>query len=244
MISLSHLTSYLQKVSRAQKLLFLGVFLGFGCIGITFISQLYFADSGYNFIGKKDRQKLSIDKPLTQVFTAEENGLSLVKVNIGNLNLFPGEAIRFELRDASCMTTLASDSYTFFQSKPLIYARFGFDTIEDSKDKTYCAYIVYTSPYDRKSNDTPHINTNTFIGRSYTEVSKDKVRLDETLQMRPAYSSGNVFSDVWRLTERMSQYKPDFIKGAPLLILMAFVFFGSLLLSIWVILAKEKGSRE
>lgn len=233
----------LQKLTRAQKMLFLGVFVGFWCIGISFATNLHFPDSDYNFLGKKDRQRLAIDKPLSQQFVAQENGLSEVKFHIGNINLWPGEVLHFELRDATCEQTLATDSWTPLEPKPLIYTRFHFARIPDSQGQTYCAYITYTSSYDRKSSDAPHINTSTgepFQNRSYTEIAKNKVHTGETLQMRPAYSSGNFFSDLWRLTERMSQYKPDYIKGLPLLILMTFTFFGSILLALWIILAREK----
>ncbi|MEK9173674.1 MAG: hypothetical protein AAB845_00205, partial [Patescibacteria group bacterium] len=227
-----------QKLTTSQKMLLGGLFIGFGCIGIGFASNLYFPDSDYNFLGKKDRQRLAIDRPLTQVFTSKEAGLSGVKYSIGNINLWPGEALQFELRDAACQKTLATDSWTPLQPKPLIYTRFHFPRIADSQGQTYCAYITYTSSYDRKSSDAPHINTSEFPGRSYTLVAKNKVYENETLQIRPAYSSGNFFSDLWRLVERMSQYKPNLIKGIPLLILMTLVFLGSLSLCIWIILAK------
>ncbi len=233
--------------TTSQKMLLGGLFVGFWCIGISFVSNLAFPDSHYNFLGKKDQQRLAIDKPLSQQFVAQENGLSEVKFHIGNINLWPGEAIRFELRDATCEKILATDSWSPLQPKPLIYTRFNFPSIPDSKDRTYCAYITYTSSYDRKSSDAPHINTSTgeqFKDRTYTEVLKNKAHVGETLQMRPAYSSNNFFSDLWRLVERMSQYKPDFTKGIPLLILMVSVIVGSLGLCFWIIFAKEKGSPE
>ncbi len=232
------------KLTTSQKMLLGGLFIGFWCIGISFVSSLTFPDSDYNFLGKKDRERLVVNKPISQIFISEENGLSAVKYSLGNLNLWPGEALQFELRDAHCEKTLATDSWIPLEPKPLIYTRFHFPRIPDSQGKSYCAYITYVSSYDRKSSEAPHINTSKFPGRSYTLVAKNKTYENETLQMRPTYSSGNFFSDLWRLIERMSQYKPDFIKGLPLLILMTSVLLGSIVLCLWIVLAKEKGSHE
>lgn len=234
----------LYKLSTSQKILIGGLFIGFWCIGISFVSSLAFSDSNYNFLGKKDRQKLSVDKPISQVFMAQEDGLSEIKYHIGNLNLWPGEALHFELRDSTCTQIITTNSWTLLKLKPSIYTHFHFSRIADSQGKNYCAFITYTSPYDRKSSDVPYINTSKFPGRSYTVISKNKVYENETLQIRPAYSSGNFFSDLWRLIERISQYKPDFIKGLPLLILITSVFSGSIGLCLLIILAKEKGSHE
>jgi hypothetical protein len=225
-------------LTTTQKILLGGFFIALCCIGIGFISGLKFGDSDYNFLGKKDQQKLSIDKPLTQVFTAKKNGLSEVKFHIGNQNLWPGEAIRFELRDARCENILATDSWTPLHGKPLIYTRFDFSQIPDSAEKQYCAYIVYTSPLERKSSDAPHINTNKSLGQSFTATAKNKVYENETLQMRPAYDSG-LPSDAWQLVERMSQYKPEYIKGLPLLILLTITVLGSIALGIWIVFAKD-----
>ncbi len=227
-------------LTKAQKILLGAFIIGLGSIILGFVSQLHFPDSDYNFIGKKDRARLTIDKPLAQVFTAEENGLSLVKVSIGGIDLWPSEALTFELRDESCTTILATDSWTPLELKPTNYTRFTFNRIADSAGKKYCVYIVYTSPYDRKSSDAPYINTSEFPGRSYTLVTKNKVYENETLQLRPAYTSGNWTSDIWRLTERMSQYKPEYIKGLPLLMLITIVTAGGFLLGLWIILTKEK----
>ncbi len=236
------MTSY--KLTTSQKMLLGGFLIGLWCISISFASNLAFPDSDYNFLGKKDRERLTINKPISQIFVAEENGLSEIKYHIGNLNLWPGEALRFELRDATCTQTITADSRTSLRLRPSIYTRFHFPRIANSQGQSYCTYITYTSPYDRKSSEAPYIHTSEFSDRSYTLVAKNKLHENETLQMRPAYSSGNFFSDLWRLIERMSQYKPDFIKGLPLLILMTSVFLGSVTLCLWIVLAKEKGSSE
>ncbi|MCW1888688.1 MAG: hypothetical protein KIH67_004000 [Candidatus Moranbacteria bacterium] len=234
----------LQNAATAQKILLGAFIIGFGSIILGFTSKLHFPDSDYNFLGKKDRARLSIDKPLSQVFVAQENGLSEVKVHIGGLDLWPGEALVFELRDESCAHTLATDSWTPLKPKPLNYTRFTFERIPESMEKKYCAYITYTSPYDRKTNDAPYINTNELAGKSYTAVSKNKVYENETLQLRPAYSTDSFAADTWRLIERMSQYKPTYIKGLPLLLLFGFTILGGFSLGLWIIFEKEEDRRR
>ena len=229
----------LQNTSKAQKILLGAFIIGLGSIILGFSSQLHFSDSDYNFLGNKDRARLAIDKPLSQVFTAQENNLSEVKIHIGGIDLWPGEALVFELRDESCSKTVATDRWTPLEPKPLNYTRFTFNRVPESADNKYCAYITYTSPYDRKSNDAPYINTNDFDGRNYTSVSKKKIYENETLQLRPAYSTDSYLSDIWRLIERMSQFKPEFVKGFPLLLLFGFVVVGGFFLGLWIIFANE-----
>ena len=228
-----------QNLSTAQKILLGAFIIGLGSIILSFNSQLHFPDSDYNFTGKKDRVRLTANKPLSQVFTAQENHLSAVKIHIGGIDLWPGEALAFELRDESCTHTLVTDRWTPLKPKPLNYTRFTFEPIPESSGQKYCAYITYTSSYDRKTNEAPFIHTNEFNGRSYTSVSKKKTYENETLQLRPAYSTDSYLSDIWRLIERMSQFKPEFMKGFPLLLLFGLVVVGGFLLGLWIIFANE-----
>lgn len=227
-----------------QKILLGAVLVGFGCIGISLISGFALGDSAHHFTGKKDRERLGNQKPLAQIFEAKENGLSEVKYHLGNLHLWPGEELRFELRDAECQNVLAQAS-----AKPLlfvspIYTQFGFDRIPDSQGQTYCAVILYETPYTRKSADQPFLHTSEMLGTSYTLLDKNKTKENQTLQFRPSYSAGSLTQNLWHLTERMSQYKPGYIKGSPLLILMTLVFISSLLLSLWIVFVKEEGRSE
>lgn len=230
----------LLSLSTAQKTLILAVFIGFGCIGISFISHLPLGDASLNFTGKKDRERLGNEKPVAQIFTPHQNGLSSIKYHLGNLHLLPGERLLFELRDAECQNVIKEATARPIIWTSPIYTRFDFARIPDSQGKTYCAVILYESPYDRSSDSRPFINTSEKEGSRYTLLDKQKTQENETLHLRPAYSSGSVTKDLWSLTERMSQYKPDIIKGLPLLILVSLVFLGSLLLSLWIIFAKEK----
>lgn len=234
---------FFHNLTKTQKILLSMFSLGFLAVGIGFLSGLHLSDSSQNFIGKGDRQKLSPNKPITQIFTATENGLSQVKVRIGGVNLIPRDQLVLQLRDASCEQVLAHAHKTAFHLPSHTYTLFNFSRIEDSKGKTYCAHITYRSPYKHKSADLPFIHTTkdeSLAGVFYTEVAKDKKHINETLELRPGYRSGNIATDLWSLVERMSQYKSNFIKGTPLLFLLTLTFIGSATLGVYLLSRKEK----
>lgn len=212
--------------------------MSFMYIFTLFFSGLSFSDSSFNFLGKKDSQRLKKEIGVHQNFTATEDGLTEVKLAIGNLHLLPGEQIRFELRNQECSQILATDSWNVFQPKPKTYLRFHFDRIADSQGKEYCAFIMYSSPFDRKSSTAPRITTEKIEGVQYyvgTEAQEN-----ETLYLRSGYQEETLWQNIWRLIERMSQYKPEWIKGTPLLSLISAILLGSFFLCLWIIFKAEE----
>lgn len=231
-------------LTTTQKTL-LGIFLvAFLGIGTHLLMGLVFGDSRLQFTGKNGRERLSNNKAVAQMFIANENNLTEVKYHLGNLHLWPGEHLLFELRDAECQNVITKDTINPILITSPIYTRFDFESIPDSQGNTYCAVISYESPYKRDSDTFPFIHTSEAPGQHYTLLENQKLREDKTLQFKPVYGVGNTRQSIWTLIERMSQYKPGCIKGAPLLVLLLTTLGLSFIFGLILILSKEEDRSE
>jgi len=219
-------------------ILFIG---GIAWIFGSFFAHLSFPDSSYNFSGKTYQEKLKSDQPVTQTFRAKENNLNQIKIIVGNSNIQPGEKIVFELADALCEKTLAQNTYRFYDIPPFIYYHFTFPPIPDSIGQIYCLKVTYSSSVDRKS-DRPYIGASggeQFRGQLYINEGNQRISENRTLQMRPAYGTGSLFGDLKQLNNRLSQYKPEFLKGTGLTLIFSLFFIGTMAL-VWLLAFRKK----
>ncbi len=236
---MNHLLTKLNNERTWLALLFVG---GLLWIFVTFFSYLSFPDSSYNFIGTTNKVKLDPGAPVTQTFTATENNLNQIKVVFGNATITKKETVVFELADAACTHPLAQNTHRPYDSSPFIYYRLSFPAIPDSLGQTYCLVVTYFSPYDRGS-DRPSLGASAgeqFTGLSYTNTGNGRTYENRTLQMRPSYGSGSLYGDLGRLNDRLSQYKPGFLKGPFLTGIFALFFLGTFALVYALIFRKNE----
>ncbi len=231
------------KKMKNEKIWILALFVcGLFWIFGSFFVNLSFPDSSYNFPGKTYQVKLDSGKPVTQTFTAKENDLNQIKIVLGNSSLQLGEKIVFELADATCEKTLAQGTYHFYDMSPFIYYHFTFPALSDSLGQTYCFKVTYYSPINRKG-DRPYLGASEgeqFLGWSYTNAGNPLIYENRTLQMRPAYGTGSFFGDLEQLNNRLSQYKPGFLKGTGLTLIFSLFFIGTIALVYLLVFKKEE----
>lgn len=231
-----------QKLARNERfwLIFLsiiGLFLIFG----TFFKNLSFPDSNYNFFGATNKAKLDPGKPITQIFTAKKNYLNQIKIIVGDINLLPTEKIVFELMDDHCENVIAQDAITFLTPDPHIYYHFNFATLPDSKEKRYCFRATYVSSLNRDKK-RPYLGAsedNQFPNQSYYNEGNGRLYKGRMLQIRPAYGTQSFFSDLLTLNDRLSQYKPGFLKGSALIIIFSVFVLGTIVL-LWKLSCSQK----
>lgn len=207
----------------------------------SFFAHLSFPDSSYNFLGTTNKVKLDSGKPVTQTFEAKEGNLNQIKIVVGNADLWLTEEIVFELADASCETTIARDTMTMFTPESHIYYHFNFPTLPDSAGQTYCFKATYFSRFDRGS-DRPYLGASAgdqFSGWSYTNEGNNRTYENRTLQMRPGYSAGGFLGDLGQLNDRISQYKPEFLKGSALTLIFCAFIVGTISL-LWLLVFKRE----
>ena len=203
--------------------------------------RLSFPDSSYNFLGKDKRVELEPGKIVTQVFTADRDGLDRIKIMIGDLDtLGYQDSVALALTETDCKTLIATDTISFLTPAPRIYSAFDFDRIEHSAGQTYCLKISYAAA--ERPKQRPYLAASegeAFANTAYFDEAKDRLYTGRSLQMRPSYSHVSFRDDLRELEERLSQYKPEFMKGW-LLMLGLLVTLTSILLGILAIRAKDE----
>ncbi|MBP6889590.1 MAG: hypothetical protein KBC83_04225 [Candidatus Moranbacteria bacterium] len=205
----------------------------------TFLTNFGLGESEYNFLGKTKKITLSSGTPITQTFTTKKNGFHQIRVVLGRANIKPGEQIEFRLMDEVCQETLAMK---IFHSEPPSqgsYTLFPFPVIIHSENQHYCFSTTYFSDEDRHG-EKPYLSATdvpqpVFFDRTLTDTNKNKVYYGQTLFLRPAYTSGHSSGDLWTLVERLSQYKPEFLKDSVFLAISTIFLFVTIVLGIRLI---------
>lgn len=237
------ITEFIEK--HQSKILFSLFLLGIVGIFWTFLGNFGLGESGYNFLGKTKKVTLSPGAPVTQTFTAHDNGLSQVRFVMGNVELQNNDFLEFRLLNETCSDTIAVKKFDTKPGEQGAYTVFAFPTISDSLGKTYCFSATYLSDEDRKG-EKPYLSATDvpdplFADRTLTDTNKNRVYPSQTLFLRPAYTNGSLSGDLWNLIERLSQYKPAFLKGWSIVALFTILFVGSITLVYRLVFTREKG---
>jgi hypothetical protein len=222
--------------NRKYEIRILSAVFLMGIIGIlwTFFAGFGLAESEYNFLGKTKKITLSPGTPVTQTFTAHRNNLTQIRFVLGKADIDRDERFEFRLMDEACQETLVLKTLRSEPRSQGAYTVFAFPAIADSENKRYCFSVVYFSDENHKG-DKPYLSAtdnpdSIFPDRILTDTNKNKVYPSQTLFLRPAYTEGSLPSDLSGFTERLAQYKPEFIKEyIPILgiiLLLATTFLG------------------
>lgn len=223
-----------------KKTLFLTAVLG--VCGAAFSNQLRFPDSSQNFLGDTKRAELSASGPITQVFTADRNGLEGFQIFMGDTDLGLGERIDFVLADPSCQKVFARTSRNIFSFPVTRDTRFIFPPLLSSANTAYCLSIEYHPGFIKKK-ERPYIRVaeeESYKDLSYTDHGKGKAYPGRTLQIRPLYApeAADLPDRIEALENRLSQYKPAFMKGS-MLTFGALGFLLGILFFVWIVRQKE-----
>lgn len=228
-----------------EKQVLFTVFL-FGIIGIfwSFLSDFGIGESGYNFLGKTKKITLSPEEPVTQAFTAHENNLSQIHFVMNNANIKNDDYLEFQLMDGTCHDTITTKRFHSKPNKQGTYSIFEFAPIANSKDTRYCFSATYFSAENRKG-EKPYLSATDvsdplFSDRTLTDSNKNRVYPNQTLFLRPVYTSGSLIKDISELLQRVSQFKPLFLTETTILLIFCSLLVGTLLLAIRIVRINDK----
>lgn len=227
-----------------KEILFTVFLIGVVAIFWTFLASFGLGESGYNFLNKTKKVTLSPGAPVTQTFTAHENNLSQVRFVMGNVILENNDFLEFRLLNETCSDTIAVKKYDTKPNEQGAYTVFAFPAIPDSLEKTYCFSATYLSDENRKG-EKPYLSATDvpdpiFSDRTLTDTNKNRVYPSQTLFLRPAYTSGSLSDDLSHLIDRLSQYKPVFLKGWSIIVLFTVLIIGSIALTHRLVFTREK----
>lgn len=166
-----------------------------------FFSILYFPDSSVPL--EKGDPIIEINPGTTteQKFVSVRNGLSKMEFLLRTPGPKKGETVKVEVADEKCQKTIKKGELKkSFISSGNLY-EFKFDPIPDSEGKAYCLKI---KPEKKKF-------------KFFTMDSNDsRLELqdipDRSLAIRAVYKNESIGQDFSELNQRISQYKPWFLK--------------------------------
>lgn len=185
--------------SKKLFLLFAGIMLVvvFG----KFFSILYFPDSSVTLEKGDPAIEINPNTTIEQKFVSARNGLSKMEFLLRTPGPKKEEVVEVEVTDEKCQNTIKKGGLKkSFISSGNLY-EFKFDPIPDSEEKTYCLKI---KPEKKKfkfftmdSNDS-RLELQDIPGRS--------------LAIRTVYKNESIGQGLSELNQRISQYKPWFLK--------------------------------
>ena len=207
----------------AKNIFLLLVVLFLGIIFWNFGKAWSFPDTSWP-LAKGEKEKIRTE--VVQKFTASRNGLARIEILFGNSDVSPGGRFTFKLLEEDCQKSVRETDLDITSLNSDNTTDFIFSKINDSKDKTYCLAISYAQKKGGKKAEI-FIADNTLPEKKYFSVNGEEMA-GKSLPMRPAYKNANLFQDIEELNQRISQYKPWFLKHYYLYVIV----FGFLILSI------------
>jgi len=162
-----------------------------------FFTLLSFPDSDI-VLQKGKIVKLNSGATLTQKFSASKNYLAKVEVLLhgSGVKYKDGDKVATKIADGNCQTILREGEIkdSFLETQNL--HEFKFEPIVDSAGKEFC-FIA------------------TFLPKNEKAKSLQFFTMEEENQpysIRPAYKNSSIIQDLSELNQRISQYKPWFLK--------------------------------
>jgi hypothetical protein len=146
---------------------------------------------------KGDNIKLRPQKTLTQEFVASHDNLVKIKFLLRIESMDDANTVKMQIADETCSNIIREgflSPSSFLASNNLV--EFKFDKIPDSNGKTFCVKATFETQNPQAT---------------YVQFFSQK-NDPSMLSMRPAYENDNWKQDISELSQRISQYKPWFLK--------------------------------
>ena len=186
--------------------------LGISVLLIFFRFSTLIAFPESRTLDKGEIQKIYPGQTFSQKFIANRDNLDELQILIRTPGPKDGDIMTAKLADETCANIQAEGNLEKpFLNTDNVYL-FKFPRIADSKDKKYCLLLSYRSGSD----STKYL-------RFFTIPEEDKSMLlmntatnsplnGEALSMRTVYRNATLWQDLNELNDRISQYKPWFLK--------------------------------
>lgn len=157
-------------------------------------------------------QKIYPGQTVSQLFVSKRNNLEAIQILLRTPGVKDGDTISVQLADPTCTDTLAEGAF----EKPFLNTDdmyvFSFPRRTDSEGKTFCLLLSYrtsgaSSKYLRLFTTTPTDATPPLMNTALNEPANG-----EALSLRTVYRNDHFWQDLRELNQRISQYKPWFLK--------------------------------
>jgi hypothetical protein len=225
------------------------ILLGILAVGLVLISggffkKLNFADNSQQ-VERGQRVEIFAGDTIEQRFVSENNGFSNLKILFGNKTLKEGGSLKIVLFDENCKKSIVEKMVVGkyeFDSKYLY--DFNFAKIDDSRNKKYCLKMELSTKKEWsllqkiKGRLRPEKKQGLQKLRLFEQIDgrdksiegyiiknkagKIKSKGKGEIVFRQSYKNSTVVKDFQQLNQRMSQYKPWFLKGGYLTAIILF----------------------
>ncbi|MFZ1735426.1 MAG: hypothetical protein WAU31_00625 [Candidatus Moraniibacteriota bacterium] len=202
--------------SLSQKI-FLVSIVGLTAIVIANIAHQWgFPDTRFP-LEKSEKVKLD-ETGAMQTFIATRNELSGINILFGGSQTKNGGTLSIALLNASCQEKIIEQKgfTTSFDTENSF--RFSFPPISDSKGKTFCL-TTHFAPAKGSKKAAIFVTTNTLPQEALSLSINGEMRPNESLSFRPVYRNKTLLADFVEINQRISQYKPWFLKGITLAVI-------------------------
>lgn len=222
-----------------SKFVFLAGIVALSVVVFKAAAPFEFPDTRFP-LDKGDKKKVN-EIGATQTFKSSRDGLSNIQILFGGAQIKEGGKLSIDLLDSDCREKIAEmEQFTRSLGSDDVF-RFSFPTIWDSKGKLFCLAIRFAPEED--SQEAAVFTVPNTIPEDAPELSIGGKRyLDRSLAFRPVYKNRTMLDNLVELNQRMSQYKPAFLKGtwlAAIAILSIGCSFGFLILSVLLLSKKD-----
>ncbi len=178
------------------------------------INKWAFPDTNWNLSREGERIKLMPDYPVKQNFEAAQNNLSQIRIAFSRSYNKDGGEIRLKLAKNDCEKIIAEKNILRSEIKAEGYYDFKFPAIANSLRENFCLLIEF-DPEKEKYKDLSIFlsekNEATFGAQLINSFQNEEIK-NRTLSMRPAYQEETLGKNIEKMSQRISQYKPWFLK--------------------------------
>ncbi|NTW27564.1 MAG: hypothetical protein HGA36_04525 [Candidatus Moranbacteria bacterium] len=196
----------------AKKILFL-IFMHITMlIFFRFSTLLEFPDSSIVLEKGDPAVKLKATETLSQKFIASRDNLVKVEFLLRTPRPKPEDVVKMEIADESCTKIIRSGrlNSSFLASDNL--HEFAFSKIPNSNGKTFCILATFEPQKSSAKALQFFTQENKQPAFSAQNSSSEDDLSGQALSMRPVYVNDHWWQNLSELSQRMSQYKPWFLK--------------------------------
>ena len=199
------------RILSDKKILLIFAMAFFAIVFIIFFKLLSFPDSSI-VLEKGELFVLQPNYSLSQTFLADRDNLMKIEFLMRTPGPKKDDIVKMEIADETCSDTLRTGELekSSLDSKNLYY--FQFPEIADSENKVFCLKANFVPGHTDSKYIRFFLHENTKQEFILMDASNEIKIENQSLAMRPAYKNENIAQDVNELNQRISQYKPWFLK--------------------------------
>ncbi|HBO16841.1 MAG TPA: hypothetical protein DD451_02470 [Candidatus Moranbacteria bacterium] len=224
------------KYAISRKTL-LGIFtIGLVLIFGSLIKNFSFPDQNWNLEkGKKIGISSEKNEEVIQKFIASKDNLSRIDIFLGNSKIERGGTLQLELFNKSCEKLLRKDKIRTTRIKSENFFTFTFPKIQKTANEILCIKLsFYDWNSDKNRSAQVFVRDNILPENVFFSINQEIIK-GKSLSMRPAYQENSWRENIWKLSERISQYKPWFLKNMIILSVLVIAIISSILLVVIII---------